>query len=139
MIPFDTKTEKQVKKIGAPEPLQVKILADGMSAELLKPFTIQTKSGQVITVPQGFVTDFASVPRVFWRIVPPWGEYSPAAVVHDWLYTIAQGTRKAADLLFLELMERLGVPAVIRTAMYWAVRVGGGLAWGHPRKENLDD
>lgn len=124
--------------IGLSEPLHVAILTDGRSARLLRPFLVKMKSGRVIEVPQGFVTDFASVPRVFWRIIPPWGEYSPAAVVHDWLYTKVECTRKEADDIFLELMTRLGVPLVVRTAMYWAVRIGGGFAWGHPRKENVN-
>jgi hypothetical protein len=122
--------------IGLSEPLHVAILSDGRSARLLRAFSVKVKSGRVIEVPQGFVTDFASVPRIFWRIIPPWGEYSPAAVVHDWLYTKAECTRKEADDIFLELMARLGVPLVVRTAMYWAVRIGGGFVWGHPRKEN---
>jgi hypothetical protein len=122
--------------IGLKEPLHVEILSDGRSARLLRSFLVRVKDGQIIEVPQGFVTDFASVPRIFWRIIPPWGEYSPAAVVHDWLYTKAKCKRKEADDIFLELMERLGVPVIVRTAMYWAVRIGGGIVWGHPRKEN---
>ncbi|TQE91889.1 MAG: DUF1353 domain-containing protein, partial [Spiribacter salinus] len=33
---------------------------------------------QVITVPKGYRTDFASVPRFFWRLIPPYGRYAKA-------------------------------------------------------------
>ena len=36
-----------------------------------------------VTVPTGFVTDFASIPRIFWSALRPDGEYAYAAVVHD--------------------------------------------------------
>jgi hypothetical protein len=43
-------------------------------------------SQESVVVPKGFETDFASVPRVFWTIIPPDGKYTKAAVVHDYLY-----------------------------------------------------
>lgn len=42
-------------------------------------------SGRLVEVPAGFVTDGASVPRAFWALLPVWGRYSRAAVVHDYL------------------------------------------------------
>src|SRR5437868_748210 len=43
-------------------------------------------SVQPIVVPAGFVTDFASIPRAFWSGMSPHGQYSRAAVLHDYLY-----------------------------------------------------
>ena len=37
----------------------------------------------VVYIEDGFLTDGASVPRVFWSIVPPWGMHGDACVVHD--------------------------------------------------------
>ncbi|MDI5166053.1 DUF1353 domain-containing protein, partial [Salmonella enterica subsp. enterica serovar Montevideo] len=34
----------------------------------------------VIEVPVGFVTDLATVPRIFWSLLPPDGEYAKAAI-----------------------------------------------------------
>lgn len=51
-------------------------LPNGMTARLLQPFRVRTGAGRIIEVPAGFETDFASVPRLFWRVVPPWGRYS---------------------------------------------------------------
>jgi hypothetical protein len=36
-------------------------------------------------VPAGFRTDFASVPRVVTWLVPRFGAYTLAAILHDWL------------------------------------------------------
>ena len=41
-------------------------------------------SGEVIDLPTGFVTDFASVPRPLWWLYPKWGKYGNAAVIHDY-------------------------------------------------------
>ncbi len=82
-------------------------------------------SGQVITVPVGVITDLASVPRLLWTIFPPLGKYSKAAILHDYLYDQAIGTKEWADKIFLEAMEVLGVPKWRRILMYWAVRLFG--------------
>lgn len=38
-----------------------------------------------VYVPRGYLTDGASVPRMFWNIIPAWGEYGQACVLHDYL------------------------------------------------------
>lgn len=82
-----------------------------------------------ITVPKGYRTDFASVPRVFWRLFPPGGAYRGAAVVHDWLCDVDPKacSSKDAAKVFLEAMKDLGLPKVTRWPMYQAVR------WFGPR------
>ncbi len=96
----------------------------------------------IIVVPTGFVTDFASVPRVFWSILPPAGSYQLAAVVHDFLYWDQGCTREQADALLRSAMIESRVEAYKRDIIYEAVRRGGGTAWatntaekaaGHPR------
>jgi len=119
-------------KLGGPLRVELSRKGEYRSARLLEEYVAEvTVNGKTltITVPAGFETDFASVPRAFWRIVPPWGEYSPAAVVHDYLYATALLPRAGADWVFLELMTELGVPWWKRQAMYRAVRLGGGFAW----------
>lgn len=78
-----------------------------------------------IQVPQGFESDGASVPRLFWRLFPPSGQYTAAAIVHDWLCVQHPVSSKDAARIFLEAMENLGVPRRVRIPMYWAVRIGG--------------
>jgi len=52
-----------------------------MEWELLIPWV----SPNGIPIPAGFVTNFASVPRILWPILPPRGKYAPATIEHDYL------------------------------------------------------
>lgn len=88
-----------------------------------------TVDGVTRIIPKGFVTDLASVPRIFWSIFPPYGLYLRAAVVHDYLYANQIGDRKWADDVFYALMEAYEVEGWRRNLMYAAVRVGGFAAW----------
>ena len=84
-----------------------------------------------ITVPAGFVTDFASIPRAFWDILPHTGLYGKAAVIHDYLYVQGgkvppdQFTKKQADRIFYEAMGVLGVGQPTRYIMWKAVSAFG--------------
>lgn len=78
-------------------------------------------SSDFVTVPVGFKTDFASVPRIFWRILPPDGEYTQASVLHD--YMCINGIKSRADKVFYEAMGVLGVPSWKRSIMFFAVRM----------------
>jgi hypothetical protein len=93
-------------------------------------------SGKTIEVPIGFITDFASVPRIFWVFIPQWGRYGNAAVIHDYLYwEQTPYTRKESDVIFLEGMEVLKVGWFVRNLMYWMVRWFGKLAWNGNKKK----
>lgn len=123
------------------EPLVVEILektrGGRVTARLLRGFSYRTRDGrggEVIAVPAGFVTDFASVPCGFWNFEPPLGEAGRAAVVHDYLY-LSEGlegrySRAEADAIFREALADLGVPPWKRSLLWAAVRVGGGRGWG---------
>ncbi len=87
------------------------------------------KSKEVISIPAGFETDFASVPRLFWSIIPPDGRHTQAAVLHDYLYHKHIYSRKKSDKIFLEAMKVLRVSWWRRHVMYRAVRMFGGKAW----------
>jgi hypothetical protein len=101
------------------EPCMFKLVSD------LEYHIGELPSEQIIDVPVGYETDLASVPRSMWWLFPPHGKYSKAAIVHDYLYSNAIGTKKQADKIFYEAMGVLGVPKWKRILMYWAVRVGG--------------
>lgn len=88
-------------------------------------------SKELITIPKGFMTDFASVPRIFWTIFPPDGAYTGAAIVHDFLYSIKDRKRKEADDIFLEAMESLNVKYMHRYIMYYSVRLFGNIVWNN--------
>lgn len=89
-----------------------------------------------ICVPAGFATDLASVPRVLWWFLPPFGAYIGAAVMHDNLYATGAVTRAEADRAFLAAMIVDGERTWRAHAMYAAVRVWGGIAWRRHRKRS---
>jgi len=92
-------------------------------------YRVRTSYG-TCTIPTGFETDGASVPRVFWNILQPFGEYFPAALLHDFLYSQCstgrfETNREEADFLFLEAMHNAGVPWHTRHTIHAAVRMFG--------------
>lgn len=114
-----------VKPIGA-ERLSV-LYIDGRRWTLLEEFDFASKVlERIVRVPAGFETDFASIPRVLWNLLPPTGRYGKAAVIHDYLYrTRGQATRGDADRVLLEAMDALGVGRLTRWTIYSGVRIGG--------------
>ncbi|TKB88578.1 MAG: DUF1353 domain-containing protein [Nitrospira sp.] len=91
---------------------------------------------KAVTVPTGFVTDFASIPRIFWSALKPDEEYAYAAVVHDYLYWDQKRTREEADLIFKMAMEDFDIGALKVGAIYRAVRhLGGESAWNDNAKK----
>ncbi|AWL03416.1 DUF1353 domain-containing protein [Massilia oculi] len=85
-----------------------------------------------VVVPEGFVTDFASVPRApltYWLFG---GVGDEAAVVHDFLYETGAVPRALADEVYGEALEACGVPAWRRGPMVLAVRLFGGSRYTPP-------
>ena len=120
-------------------PLDIRALDDGKTFQVVNPFRYRigdVKSKNIITVPEGFKTDFASVPRILWNILPPWGKYGKAAVLHDYLYYSGMFERKECDKIFLEAMKELGVGWIARKTIYSGVRIGGWIAWNKHRKND---
>jgi len=107
---------------------------------LVQPFTYHVgakDSGYTITVPAGFETDFASVPKIFW-FLPAWAWIHKAAILHDWLYKCKElfgepVSRAMVDLIYLEaaLVDWRNHRSrwIMAHSQYWAVRLFGWLAW----------
>lgn len=87
------------------------------------------QSGPEVVVPAGFVTDLASIPRIFWSVLPTDGVYTFPAIVHDYLYWTQTLPREVADDVLRQGMDDMKVPAVDAWAIHKAVRLGGGGAW----------
>lgn len=93
-------------------------------------------SEEVIIVPSGFITDFASIPRIFWPIIDPVGNYGKAAVIHDYCYATACYDKKRSDEIFLEGMIILNVAEWKRDFLYYGVHIIGWWGWyKHRRRE----
>jgi hypothetical protein len=83
-----------------------------------------------IVVPKGFVTDFASIPEPLWSLgLSPYGQYSRAAVIHDYLYWTQGCTRAQADRLLVIAMKESSVRPFDEFVVYQGVDHGGSLAW----------
>lgn len=102
---------------------------DGRDWLLTETFSYLHDDGRSFVVPAGFRTDFASVPRFFWRVFPPAGRYAPAAVLHDMLYRTGLVSRRDADAIFYTAMKALGVFLPTRYILWLAVRLFGWTAY----------
>lgn len=89
---------------------------------------------QLVEVPEGFVTDLTSIPRIFWQVARPEGRYAYAAVVHDYLYWTQSRPRAEADQIFRYAMEDSKVGIVDRWAIFQAVDKLGQSAWDRNTK-----
>lgn len=97
--------------------------------------------GRRLLVRGGFPCDLASIPRLFWSLIPPYELSIAAPFVHDTLYRkgglitdvdadcLKRFTRAQADRIFLELMVQHGVPAWKCWVAYFAVRWFGARSW----------
>jgi hypothetical protein len=105
---------------------------------LLKPITWKPNPGQEhldeVTVPTGFVTDFASIPRAFFSLLRPDGEYTYPAIVHDYLYWTQSRPRDLCDQILKFGMMDFNIKPATVTTIYRAVKVGGGVSWRNNAK-----
>lgn len=83
-----------------------------------------------IYVPRGFLTDGASIPKIFKPWFPSWAEYTQAAVFHDYLceyLTIyvndvaTKISRSECDEYFNMIMKHLNINTVKRKLIHSAV------------------
>lgn len=99
-------------------------------------------TGRTFVAEVDMETDFASVPRVFVWLLPRYGRYTKAAIIHDYLWR--EGVKKReitlreADALFRNAMSELKVPFLRRWVMWAAVR-WGALKKGGPVLDWLTD
>jgi hypothetical protein len=117
--------------------LDIRMPEDGSEYRtLLQELEWRTETEQIM-VPRGFRTDYASVPRALWSLIPPTGQYTKAAVLHDWLYYVGWRTRAECDAMFLRAMQVLGVNPMLARLMYLGVRCGGWVGWNAYRLHDI--
>ena len=111
---------------------------DGKQWKVVEPFKAYSHVlSQWISVPEGFITDFNSVPRFFWRLIPP-TECGEAGLLHDYLYRFAENkgksvTREQADLVHREFLIWKGAPAWKVFTMYRTLQAFGWNKWNEYR------
>jgi len=104
------------------------ILPEGKRWTLVAPFRYHGNQDS-FDVPAGFTTDFASVPRIFVWLLPRYGRWTQAAVLHDYLWLLAHRgelSKYDADGIFLRALRELEVPFLRRWIMWTAVRWAAG-------------
>ena len=116
------------------EDLVVSPLPDGRNWKVVEEFYyyLDDEYGERITVPKGFITDFASIPPIFWSILPSIGKYTKASVIHDYLYQTREKSRKESDDIFYDGMLILGTKKWKAKIMHKSVRLFGWTIYYKP-------
>lgn len=108
---------------------------------LLNDVVIELSNGHLITIPKGFKWDLSSVPRMFWSILPPDGDFEIAALIHDFLYQHHRThpyiyfKRSFADLeMFLwskaaNGTQKVSMKRIDNYTRYFGVRLFGWIVW----------
>lgn len=123
---------------------------DGHSWQVVEGFTYRIGSPdgeEFVHIPEGFVTDFASIPRPLKVLWPsPGGPWDKPAVVHDFIYrfgyvqrnggAIRRVTRLEADDIFREGMDVTDTRETAEYCLYRGVRLGGWNSWRKHRKSD---
>ncbi len=104
--------------------------------QLEREFRYNSELAGTVVVPQGFVTDFASIPRGVWTLIDPEDTcILYGSIVHDYLYAIGgklsskKLERVDADKVLREAMNYCGAGVALQDAVYDAVRIFGGSHW----------
>lgn len=93
---------------------------------------VWSSPAMTVTVPIGFTTDLASVPRTLWWLIPRADRHIvEPSVIHDFMYSggMPGVTRKLADRTLRAAVLWCGAPRWYATAVYCAVRLFGRGHW----------
>jgi len=109
-------------------PIRTELLHENLFL-LLEPVIVSIGQIRVI-VPDGYVTDFTSIPPVLhWWIRPTDRRGARAAVVHDWIYHTHIYPRCIADAIFQVVLRKDGMPRSKAKALTSAVHAFGKRAY----------
>lgn len=86
-------------------------------------------TGKKYTVPAGFSSDFATVPRLPLIFALVGNTASAPAALHDYLYWTHVEDRKTSDRIFREAASGENLPKWRVFLLYWGVRLFGGSHW----------
>lgn len=115
--------------------------------EVVKDFKFEL-SGNKYVIPKGFIFDGASIPKYFAMWLSPVGVLLIGGLVHDYLYRYALLLRqdkktasgdfhqKDCDKIFRDINIEINGFFVLNYVAYFALRLGGWLAWNGLRKKN---
>ena len=122
-------------------PLLVELTSEGKKWKVARRFTYRIGkkySRKFISIPTGFETDFASIPKFILPLLPMWAKYNKPSPIHDYLYRNKMVmekpiTRKEADDIFYEAMlidfRRHKSGKIVAWLEWFAVRLFAWRAW----------
>ena len=107
-------------------------------------FTIK---GDTYVIPKGFQFDGASIPKFLHTWLSPTGVLLMGGLIHDYAYKYAtlkkkgKGTmgtldQRQSDVIFRDINIEINGFKFLNYLAYWALRVGGFVAWNGHRKHN---
>jgi len=107
-------------------------------------FTIK---GDTYIIPKGFQFDGASIPKFLHTWLSPTGVLLMGGLIHDYAYKYAtlkkkgKGTmgtldQRQADVIFRDINIEINGFKFLNYLAYWALRIGGFVAWNGHRKNN---
>ena len=139
--------------MGFTSTLKTEWLAGGNQWRVIESFEFHSglpDSGLYVFVPEGFVSDLASIPFGARWLIPKAGKNAQAAVCHDKCYRDGTMTiridgktkdvpvsRGMADSMMYQAMRALKVKAWRRELIFRALKVGGWYRWNQLRKANV--
>lgn len=98
--------------------------------ELVEPLVFWVDYNRYV-VPAGFVSDGASIPKIFWPVIT--SPFNPkiirGAIIHDYLYRVHVVSRRVADEKLRSVIISDGFPKETSETVFSAVRVGGKSAY----------
>ena len=115
--------------------------------EISKDFYFIYKNVEYV-IPKGFKFDGASVPKFLATFLSPVGVLLVGGLVHDYAYKYAAlkpkndkdplllVNQKEADVIFREINIVQNGMQFLNYLAYWALRIGGFVAWNGHRKRN---
>ena len=90
----------------------------------------------IVRVPEGFMFDGCSIPRLLRNIIPVTGKKLVAGAIHDYLYRTAQLTREQADWCLFDALNENEVSNKVSNIMYYSVKKFGKRSWNNHRKND---
>jgi hypothetical protein len=81
-----------------------------------------------VVIPVGFPTDLATAPVILWGFFPPYSDFLPAAIVHDWLYAnkyVADGIIKGYDARLFADKEMLRLSMIHNNSKPKPIKIFG--------------
>ena len=116
--------------------------------EITKDFTYSIR-GDNYVIPKGFKFDGASVPKFLGQFLSPVGVLLIGGLIHDYGYkyetlllkngkTIGKRSQKWMDITFRDINIEVNGFYFMNYLAYWALRLGGFVAWNKHRDANSD-